>query len=66
MVVPYPPPPHFAIVTPVSRLYAILAVAGWVWLVVLVGYALYKGKRTTPRGFDVLPPEQSDRKEPQS
>ena len=63
---PYPPPPRFAIVTPVSRLYAMLSVAGWLWLVVLAGYVLYNGRRTPPRGFDVLPPGESDGKEPQS
>jgi hypothetical protein len=36
-------------------MYAILAVAGWVWAVLFGGYLFYRMKRcgATPRGFDV-------------
>lgn len=36
-----------------SRVYGFLAIAGWVWLVVLFGYLLWKSRRKEPRGFEV-------------
>jgi len=48
-----------------KMLYLILAIAGWVWLMVLFGYLWYcttwcRKARKEPRGFEVQPTERKD------
>jgi FtsZ-interacting cell division protein ZipA len=41
-----------------TRLYVMLSIVGWVWLVGLVGYVWWRSRRekqSQPHGFDVEP-----------
>jgi hypothetical protein len=45
-----------------SRLYAILAILGWIWLAVaiimVVGVRWWRGRRGAQRGFEIVDPNE--------
>ena len=46
-----------------SRLYVILSVAGWAWLVIVAIFLVVRltlVRKTPPRGFDVIDPANAD------
>jgi hypothetical protein len=46
-----------------SRLYVILSVAGWAWLVIVSIFLIVRltlVRKTPPRGFDVVDPRAAD------
>ena len=46
-----------------SRLYFILSVAGWVWLVIVAIFLVVRltlVRKAPPRGFDVIDPPKAD------
>ena len=50
-----------------SRLYFILSVAGWAWLVIVAIFLVVRltlVRKTPPRGFDVVEPGKADAASP--
>ena len=41
-----------------TRIYVILSIAGWIWLVIAFTYIVIRLRRKNPRGFDVIQNEK--------